>query len=249
MESQSHLGRAIIILLCAVALVGCKSDDAGADASWMPELKMPSLPQWPTSKYKRLSLEQADMQAQLEQLSRKLESTETKLSQMESRVAQLQTQQSVAATRGASISVGAANPSSPVTATGARRFSRIEPVATYRPSQAATVRMPGDVLFKSGSVSLDSQARQQLAAMAQVLNREYRGQVVRIEGYSDADPIRRSNWDNNVELSQQRADAVAEFLEMAGVPVAQIESVGMGAQKPRATKALSRRAEVSVVMR
>lgn len=239
-----------IALLGAMLLVGCSETEKPA---WL-SFDKPSLPQLPTSRGARLELGQADLQSQLDKVSKQLEDANAKLGRMGDQLAQIQAQPAIVPpARGASVSIGGNDPYAPAqatfTASGARQFTSIEPVKTYRPTSGAQVRMPGDILFKSGQTELDSQSRQQLAAMAQVLTSDYPGKTVRIEGFSDADPIRTSDWDSNVQLSQQRADSVRRFLEMAGVPAHQIQAIGMGTQKQRATKDLSRRAEVSVVMR
>jgi chemotaxis protein MotB len=105
----------------------------------------------------------------------------------------------------------------------------------------------GDVLFDSGQTSLKSSAKKELDGIASEIKSRHSGQRVRVEGYTDSDPIRKSKWPNNEALSEARAEAVRIYLVSKGVPSARITSVGMGAAKPKATKKDSRRVEIVVV--
>jgi chemotaxis protein MotB len=117
-----------------------------------------------------------------------------------------------------------------------------------------TVRVPGDVLFASGKVDLKSTSKQTLANIARVLKSDYAGNRVRIEGYTDSDPIRKSKWKDNKELSAQRALAVERYLISQGVSDGMLYSAGFGEADPRASnstsagKAQNRRVEIVVVM-
>ena len=128
-------------------------------------------------------------------------------------------------------------------------FTGIEGVETFTsPAGNVTVRVPGDVLFASGKIDLRSSARSTLSEIAGVINGEYAGETIRVEGYTDTDPIRKSKWKDNLELSLQRAAAVERFLVERGVDGDRIYSAGFGEAKPRATKAQSRRVEIVVVL-
>ena len=116
-----------------------------------------------------------------------------------------------------------------------------------------TVRVPGDVLFASGSVDLKSTSKQTLSNIARVLKSDYAGNTIRIEGYTDSDPIRKSKWKDNKELSAQRALAVERYLAEQGVSDDRMYSAGFGEADPRASnasaqgKAQNRRVEIVVV--
>lgn len=118
-----------------------------------------------------------------------------------------------------------------------------------------TVRVPGDVLFASGKVDLRSSAKSTLQQIANVVKRDYAGQTVRIEGYTDSDPIRKSKWKDNLELSSQRAMAVYRYLEEQGIGADRMYAAGFGATNFRASnntaqgKAQNRRVEIVVVMK
>ena len=109
------------------------------------------------------------------------------------------------------------------------------------------ITVAGDVLFASGQVTLKSEAKKELDKIARDLNGKYSGHQVRVEGYTDSDPIKKSKFGSNEALSQARAEAVEKYLISKGVSTDRISAVGMGAAKAKATKPASRRVEIVVV--
>jgi chemotaxis protein MotB len=107
------------------------------------------------------------------------------------------------------------------------------------------ITVAGDVLFDSGKAELKRTARTELDRVASTIKNRHSGHRVRVEGYTDSDPIRKSKWGSNEALSQARADAVAEYLRSKGVR--SVTSEGMGSANPKATKAASRRVEIVIV--
>lgn len=108
------------------------------------------------------------------------------------------------------------------------------------------IPIAGDILFDSGQATLKATAKKELdRVVAQI--RQHQGATVRIEGHTDTDPIRKSNWPSNEALSKARADAVRDYLVSKGVSRGAITTVGMGASQPKGTKAASRRVEVVIV--
>ncbi len=130
----------------------------------------------------------------------------------------------------------------------ANRFAGIGDIEVFedRAAGTVTVRVPGDVLFASGKVDLRQAAKSTLEQVAGVLKSDYPDAAIRVEGYTDSDPIKRSPWKDNLELSLQRAAAVHRFLETQGVNSDQMYAAGFGPAKPQATKASSRRVEIVV---
>lgn len=107
--------------------------------------------------------------------------------------------------------------------------------------------LSGDVLFDSGQATIKQSARAQLDRLASDIQRNYPGATIRVEGYTDSDPIRKSKWGTNEALSQARAEAVREHLVRRGIPANRIRAVGMGSTNPKATKAASRRVEIIIL--
>jgi len=108
-----------------------------------------------------------------------------------------------------------------------------------------TFTVSGDVLFDSGQTSLKAGAKKELDRIASKIKSNHAGAQVRVEGYTDTDPIKKSKWGSNEALSQARAESVAKYLSSKGV--SNVDSVGMGAANPKGTKAASRRVEIKVI--
>ena len=128
-------------------------------------------------------------------------------------------------------------------------FDNIPGVEAYSTGGTVTVRVPGDILFASGKVDLKNSAKSTLNQIAGVIKSEYPDNTVRVEGYTDSDPIRKSKWKDNLELSLQRAAAVYRQLQAQGIDADHLYAAGFGQAKPRETKAKSRRVEIVVVLR
>jgi len=127
-------------------------------------------------------------------------------------------------------------------------FGAIEGVETIRAAGSITVRVPGDVLFAPGKVTLKSASKRTLDQIVDVIRNEYPGNTIRIDGHTDTDPIRKSKWADNLELSLQRAAAVHRYLEERGLPSDRMFAAGWGETRPQSTKAKSRRVEIVVVL-
>ena len=71
-----------------------------------------------------------------------------------------------------------------------------------------------------------------------------------IVGHTDTDPIKKSKWKDNWELSAQRSLAVVRYLISKGIPKETILEVGRGESQPVASnstesgKAKNRRVEI-----
>lgn len=127
-------------------------------------------------------------------------------------------------------------------------FEGLEGVdATRLSSGEVVVDVAGDVLFDSGQASLKSAAKQSLQEIARTINNRYAGRMIRIEGHTDTDPIRKSDWRNNEQLSAERALAVEDFLAEQGVDKDRMFIAAYGPSEPRGTKKESRRVEIVVL--
>lgn len=120
-------------------------------------------------------------------------------------------------------------------------------VTEDRAAGTTTVSLPGDVFFDSGRDVIKDSAKSSLDKVVVALKKQYAGKMVRVEGYTDTDPIVHSHWKSNKELSDARATAVSDYLVAHGIEGARVTTKGYGETKPKATKALSRRVEVVVI--
>ncbi len=115
-------------------------------------------------------------------------------------------------------------------------------------ANSISVSVPGDLLFAPGKVELSSGSKQTLAEIAAIIQAEYPGRRVRVEGYTDTDPIRKSSWQDNLQLSMERSAAVYRYLDERGIEPELMYAAGFGSQKSRETKEMSRRVEIVVLL-
>jgi chemotaxis protein MotB len=117
------------------------------------------------------------------------------------------------------------------------------------------VTVGSDVLFSSGRAKLTTKGKGKLATIARQLKTDYGNMPVRVYGYTDSDPIVRTKklWQDNLDLSANRAMAVTRYLIEKGVDKDRIETVAMGAtnfvasNKNKQGKAQNRRVEIIVL--
>ena len=126
-------------------------------------------------------------------------------------------------------------------------FAGVPGVETVQRPGGVAVRIPGDVLFSPGKVNLKSSSKRTLKQVTAIILREYPGKTIRVEGYTDTDPIRKSGWHDNWELSSERALAVLRFMRKQGIAANRIYAAGFGQTHPRSSKTKSRRVEIAVV--
>ena len=105
----------------------------------------------------------------------------------------------------------------------------------------------GDVLFPSGQVTLKTEGRRELDRIARMIMSQYPTKTIRVEGYTDSDPIRKSSWKTNERLSSERALAVEAYLVARGVEADRIYSAAMGPARPKSSKQASRRVEIVIL--
>lgn len=115
-----------------------------------------------------------------------------------------------------------------------------------------TVILPDTILFSAGKASLKKQAKTQLGHILSVLNERYSGSSIDVLGHTDSDPIRKSKWKDNWELSAERALAVVRYFESQGIVGERLRTIGCGETRPvtsnvtKSEKAKNRRVEIVV---
>jgi len=120
---------------------------------------------------------------------------------------------------------------------------------------ADRVTVGTDILFTSGKAALTSAGHAALDKIAATLRSTYAGLSVRVYGYTDSDPIHKTKnlWQDNLDLSANRAMAVTRYLRSKGISADSIETIGMGETHPvtsnasAAGKAKNRRVEIVVI--
>jgi len=117
-----------------------------------------------------------------------------------------------------------------------------------------TVTLSDAILFDSGKATLKGSASKDLDHIYSVVKSRYPGREIEVAGHTDADPIKKSNWKDNLELSSFRAMAVARYLIQKGTPENRIGATGYGSARPVASnssaagKQKNRRVEIIVHM-
>ena len=136
---------------------------------------------------------------------------------------------------------------------GNEASANIAGAQVLREGNSVRIRVTNTTLFDPGKATLKPGASKVLDQVASNIRRNYPGQLIGIEGHTDADPIRKSNWKDNHELSYQRARAVYEYLTAkGGVPSNQFYVAAYGSNNPIASnssssgKAQNRRVEFVV---
>jgi len=118
-----------------------------------------------------------------------------------------------------------------------------------------TVTLPNAILFDSGKATLKRATNVELDHIQSVLQSQYPGKQIDVVGHTDSDPIKKSKWKDNWELSAQRALSVTRYLIRRGIAEERIRAVGRGASQPIASnatasgRARNRRVEIVVHMR
>ncbi len=134
------------------------------------------------------------------------------------------------------------------------------PLAAGRVTLAnGRIGISGSVLFPLNSDQLRPEGRQLLQTLVQPLKLYLgeRGEMLMVSGFTDDKPVVASNrrFDDNLELSAQRALTVTRALIEAGLPASQVFAAAFGAEQPVASnasdkgRALNRRVEIAPVPR
>jgi chemotaxis protein MotB len=77
-----------------------------------------------------------------------------------------------------------------------------------------SVVLPSSILFNSGQTVLKKASTNSLTKVCNVLKKDFPNEIIRIEGHTDSDPVKRTKkvYKSNWELSSARAANVLHFL-------------------------------------
>jgi chemotaxis protein MotB len=113
------------------------------------------------------------------------------------------------------------------------------------------INLQSDLFFSSGSATLSAAGEKSMAQVAGYLKKGHPTGSIRIEGHSDADPVRRTKdkWHCNWELSFARAHAVMHHLvEKGGIDPKRIVCEAHAEHKPAVPGEKSKNRRVEVVV-
>jgi chemotaxis protein MotB len=96
------------------------------------------------------------------------------------------------------------------------------------------IRLKGSVLFHVGSNALTDEARKTLDAVANVIKKDYPEKDILIIGHTDDQPIEKSGWDDNYQLSAERSLGVVRYLISRGISPKKLVVAGAGEYRERA---------------
>lgn len=115
-----------------------------------------------------------------------------------------------------------------------------------------TVTLQNKVLFAPGKAALIRATSSELDHINNVIRDRYRGMQIDVVGHTDSDPIKKSKWKDNWQLSAERALTVLRYLNKKGIASEKIRAVASGSSRPVASnssasgKAQNRRVEIVV---
>ena len=114
-----------------------------------------------------------------------------------------------------------------------------------------TVVVESELLYASGEAKIKSRGKQVLSRVGRVLKTRFPDYMIRVEGHTDTDPIRRTRnkYRNNWELGAKRATEVVDYLVTnAGLDPKRIYAASFSMYQPISTqKNRNRRVEIVVV--
>ncbi len=131
-----------------------------------------------------------------------------------------------------------------------KQAKELEKIAeTKRTENGIITKLKGDILFSTGSPAVQSQAKQSVTKISNIL-KKYPENRITVVGHTDS----TGSDSTNQELSEKRARAVKSIMVAQGVPAQHVEVVGAGESSPVADnstkegRAQNRRVELQITM-
>ena len=116
-------------------------------------------------------------------------------------------------------------------------------------ARGVTLGIASDLAFGSGTAILSESIKSFLVKLVSTM--EKATYAIAVEGHTDNDPIRSSQFPSNWELSAARASAVIRYLTEQGIAADKFRAIGFGDTVPlvandtRANKAKNRRVDIT----
>ncbi len=131
-----------------------------------------------------------------------------------------------------------------------KQAKELEKIAeTKRTENGIVTKLKGDILFKTGSPSVQSQARNNVQKISDII-KKYPENRITIVGHTDS----TGSDATNQALSEKRAAAVKSIMVSRGVPAQHVNVVGAGENSPVADnstkdgRSKNRRVELQITM-
>ncbi|MFM7262021.1 MAG: OmpA family protein [bacterium] len=110
-----------------------------------------------------------------------------------------------------------------------------------------TLTIEGDVLFDSGKATLKNDAKSTLDKVTAEIKKKYPEKRLRLAGFTDTDPIKKSGFKTNYHLGFERAFSVGQYMNGKGIANSKIEYSSFGPEMAKSSKKESRRVEIAIV--
>ena len=88
------------------------------------------------------------------------------------------------------------------------------------------------VLFESGKADISADTLPIIKVLVDTIGQKSKDSKIRVEGYTDDNPINKGAYPSNWELSSARASAVLRVFEQAGFNQESLQATGFGASHP-----------------
>ncbi len=130
----------------------------------------------------------------------------------------------------------------------AEELKKVEGAKVERVGEGIQLTMESGILFQTNQSTLQTQARQNIQKIAEVLTK-YPDTDIIVAGHTDSDGAE----DYNQKLSERRAQSVVDYLKNLGVAGSRLQMVGYGESQPvdsngtAAGKQANRRVEIAVM--
>jgi chemotaxis protein MotB len=109
---------------------------------------------------------------------------------------------------------------------------QVDQVRVKMEDKGLVITFVAEVLFDSGKAVLRPESLASLDKVADFIIEEVPQNPIGIEGHTDNEPIKRSSWKSNWELSSHRALSVFGYLETKGVSSERLSASGYGEYRP-----------------
>ncbi|MFA5316279.1 MAG: OmpA family protein [Dehalococcoidales bacterium] len=116
-----------------------------------------------------------------------------------------------------------------------KRLKGEKGVSVGMDERGLVVTFVAEVLFDSGLAKIRPSANEVLSKVTNVLNDQVADRNIAIEGHTDNEPIKKSGWKSNWELSTARATSVLHYLEENGTAPTRLQATGYGEHHPIAS--------------
>jgi chemotaxis protein MotB len=161
--------------------------------------------------------------------SRELGYKEVEIAEYQRQIKELEDQLFASDTK----AVKAALPAGDVSTTDVQGAVGKNVTVSNRPVEVV-LSIESEVLFKSGSASLNATAKSTLNKVVATINEKFPNHDIRVVGYTDDQKITRTrnDWNDNWDLSAGRAREVLLYIQGRGVSEKRLGLAGYGQERP-----------------